>query len=124
MNLNLIFDVINTHYYKEELKHPRLIIGDGNWFDPCNGNPVICVDNKFQNDPEIAVSIILHECVHLWCRQNYIFECTREQYHNESFFEEATSHGLIAVYDDQYGWSNTRPKDSTVLDIFLKQLLN
>jgi hypothetical protein len=122
MNLNLIFDITNIHYYKGGLKRPRLVNGDGNWFESGNGNPIICVDRKFQNDPEMAISIVLHECVHLWCRQNYIFDCTPDQFHNEAFFEEATSHGLIAVYDDEFGWSNTKPKDSTVLDIFFNIL--
>ena len=63
---------------------------------------------------EETLDTMLHEMVHLYCRENGIKECSRGgSYHNKRFKEEAERRGLTCYYTKQYGW-NTTPSDSLV----------
>ena len=63
---------------------------------------------------EETIDTMLHEMVHLFCRENGIKEVSRGgKYHNKRFKEVAEAHGLTCVPCGQYGW-NTTPGDNLV----------
>lgn len=63
---------------------------------------------------EETLDTMLHEMVHLYCRQHGIKEVSRGgKYHNKRFKAIAEAHGLTCVPCGQYGW-NTTPGDNLV----------
>ena len=58
---------------------------------------------------EETLDTMIHEMVHLYCREHGIKEVSRGgAYHNGRFKEEAEKRGLECFKTDKYGW-NTRP---------------
>ena len=63
---------------------------------------------------EETLDTMLHEMVHLYCRQHDIKEVSRGgKYHNKRFKAIAEEHGLTCAPCGQYGW-NTTPGDNLV----------
>ncbi len=63
---------------------------------------------------EETLDTMLHEMVHLYCRENGIKEVSRGgRYHNGKFKEEAEKRGLTCYQCGSAGW-NTRPGDNLV----------
>lgn len=63
---------------------------------------------------EETLDTMIHEMVHLYCRENGIKEVSRGgKYHNGRFKAEAEKRGLECFQTGQYGW-NTRPSDALV----------
>ena len=63
---------------------------------------------------EETLDTMIHEMVHLYCRENGIKEVSRGgTYHNGRFKEEAEKRGLECFKCGQYGW-NTRPSDKLI----------
>lgn len=63
---------------------------------------------------EDTLDTMIHEMVHLYCRENGIKEVSRGgMYHNGRFKEEAEKRGLECFKHGQYGW-NTRPSEKLV----------
>lgn len=63
---------------------------------------------------EETLDTMLHEMVHLYCRENGIQEVSRGgQYHNGKFKAEAERRGLTCYQCGAYGW-NTTPGDNLV----------
>lgn len=63
---------------------------------------------------EETLDTMLHEMVHLYCRENDIKEVSRGgRYHNGKFKEEAERRGLECYQCGAAGW-NTRPSDRLV----------
>ena len=63
---------------------------------------------------EETLDTMIHEMVHLYCRENNIKEVSRGgMYHNGRFKEEAEKRGLECFKHGQYGW-NTRPTEKLV----------
>ena len=63
---------------------------------------------------EETLDTMLHEMVHLYCRENGIKEVSRGgTYHNGRFKAEAEKRGLDCFQCGQYGW-NTRPSEKLV----------
>lgn len=63
---------------------------------------------------EETLDTMLHEMVHLYCRENGIKEVSRGgMYHNGRFKAEAEKRGLECYRCGHYGW-NTRPSDRLV----------
>lgn len=63
---------------------------------------------------EETLDTMIHEMVHLYCRENGIKEVSRGgSYHNGHFKEEAEKRGLECFKCGQYGW-NTRPSERLV----------
>ena len=63
---------------------------------------------------EETLDTMIHEMVHLYCRENGIKEVSRGgTYHNGRFKEEAEKRGLECFKFGQYGW-NTRPSEKLV----------
>lgn len=63
---------------------------------------------------EETLDTMLHEMVHLYCREQGIQEVSRGgKYHNGKFKEQAERVGLTCYRTDKYGW-NTTPGDNLV----------
>jgi len=63
---------------------------------------------------EETLDTMIHEMVHLYCRENNIKETSRgNMYHNGRFKEEAEKRGLECYRAGQYGW-NTKPSDKLI----------
>lgn len=63
---------------------------------------------------EETLDTMLHEMVHLYCRENGIKEVSRGgKYHNKRFKEEAEKRGLECYQTGTYGW-NIRAGDKLV----------
>lgn len=63
---------------------------------------------------EETLDTMIHEMVHLYCRENGIKETSRGgSYHNGRFKEEAEKRGLECYKCGQYGW-NTRPSEKII----------
>lgn len=64
---------------------------------------------------EETIDTMVHEMVHLYCREHNIKDVSRgTQYHNGRFREEAERRGLTCVYvDKRIGW-NTTPSDKLI----------
>lgn len=63
---------------------------------------------------EETLDTMIHEMVHLYCRENGIKEVSRGgKYHNRKFKEEAEKRGLECYPYGQYGW-NTKPSDRLI----------
>ena len=61
-----------------------------------------------------TLDTMIHEMVHLYCRENGIKETSRGgTYHNGEFEEEAEKSGLECFKRGQYGW-NTKPSEMLV----------
>lgn len=63
---------------------------------------------------EETLDTMIHEMIHLYCRENGIKEVSRGgTYHNGRFKEEAEKRGLECFRCGQHGW-NTRPSELLV----------
>lgn len=63
---------------------------------------------------EDTLDTMIHEMVHLYCRENGIKETSRGgKYHNGRFKAEAEKRGLECYQCGSYGW-NTRPTDRLI----------
>lgn len=63
---------------------------------------------------EETLDTMLHEMVHLYCRENNIKEVSRGgTYHNGKFKAIAEAHGLTCIPCGQYGW-NTTPGENLI----------
>lgn len=52
-----------------------------------------------------VVEVLLHQLIHLWCRQNNISDSSRNgNYHNKNFATIATEKGLVVVPEKSRGW--------------------
>lgn len=64
---------------------------------------------------EEILDTIIHEMIHLYCRENNIKEVSRNgYYHNQKFKDLAESKGLKCYPAGKYGW-NTQGKDNDFL---------
>lgn len=86
------------------------------WQRPNDSTYELNVAAEVLNYPiEETLDTLLHEMVHLWCRENGIKEVSRNgRYHNKRFKEEAEARGLECIYTgEKFGW-NTTPGDRLV----------
>lgn len=70
----------------------------------------ITAESLNRNIEEI-IDTLIHEMIHVYCRENDIQEVSRGgKYHNGKFKELAEAKGLTCIKQGQYGW-NTMPND-------------
>lgn len=63
---------------------------------------------------EETLDTMLHEMVHLYCKENGIQDVSRGgKYHNKKFKEEAERVGLECYHTEKYGW-NTKAGDKMI----------
>ena len=126
-SLETIFDKLNTRYFESKLPHPVITVqSTPKAYGHCSVKK-ICKDETSEGQYEINIgaeyinrptantcATLLHEMVHLYCRENGIKEVSRGgKYHNKRFKAEAERRGLVCVPCGQYGW-NTTPSDNLV----------
>ena len=119
------FKMLNEVYFSGELERPVITIltdstsgaygwitvqkvwssKDKKWFREIN----ICAE-YLNRAPELIITTLLHEMVHLYNIQNGVQDCSRGgTYHNGKFKETAERSGLLVEKSDKYGFCITRP---------------
>ena len=124
--LEHIYNSLNTDFFHGELPVPIITVQSkpgtyGHcsvakvWQRPDGGAYELNIAAEVLNYPiEETLDSMIHELVHLFCRQHGIQEVSRGgTYHNKRFKEEAERRGLECYRTEMYGW-NTRPTDRLV----------
>lgn len=124
--LEHIYNALNTDFFQDELPIPIITVqSKPRTYGHCTTSKVwqrkdggayeLNIAAEVLNYPiEETLDTMLHEMVHLYCRENGIKEVSRGgKYHNKRFKEEAERRGLVCVPCGQYGW-NTTPSDNLV----------
>ncbi|MCD7769538.1 MAG: SprT-like domain-containing protein [Oscillospiraceae bacterium] len=124
--LEHIYNTLNTDFYKGELPTPIITVqSKPGTYGHCTRGKVWRRKDEAAYELNIAAEVldkpieetldtILHEMVHLFCRENEIQETSRGgTYHNKRFKFIAETHGLHCVPCGQYGW-NTTPTDELI----------
>lgn len=124
--LHRAFHELNKKYYAGALPEPAILIQNAgnrkNVLGWCTVNPIwedtagakkyeINLVAEYLNRGTYAViTTLMHEMVHLFCRENGIHEVSRAgAYHNHTFKEIAESHGLVVTkHNYKVGWSECR----------------
>ncbi len=124
--LEHIYNSLNTDFFSGELPVPIVTVQSrpgtyGHcsmakvWQRPDGNTYELNIAAEVLNYPiEETLDTMLHEMVHLYCRQHGIKETSwGGSYHNKRFKEEAERRGLECYQTGKYGW-NTRPSDRLV----------
>lgn len=124
--LEHIYSALNTDFFQDELPIPIITVqSKPGTYGHCTTSKVwqrkdggayeLNIAAEVLNYPiEETLDTMLHEMVHLYCRENGIKEVSRGgKYHNKRFKAEAERRGLVCVPCGQYGW-NTTPSDNLV----------
>ena len=124
--LEHIYNALNTDFFQDELPIPIITVqSKPGTYGHCTTSKVwqrkdggayeLNIAAEVLNYPiEETLDTMLHEMVHLYCRENGIKEVSRGgKYHNKRFKAEAERRGLVCVPCGQYGW-NTTPSDRLV----------
>lgn len=125
--LEHIYNVMNVDFFENKLPTPIITVQSSpRSYGHCTVNKVWKrkEDNTYElnisaetlNCPiEETLDTMLHEMIHLYCRENGIKECSRgSTYHNKKFKELAEKVGLDVYYTgDKHGW-NTKGGDKLI----------
>ena len=124
--LEKIYFHLNTDFFESALPTPIITVQSkpgtyGHctvakvWQRPDGNTYELNIAAEVLNFPiEETLDTMIHEMVHLYCRENGIKETSRGgTYHNGRFKEEAEKRGLECYKCGQYGW-NTRPTEKLV----------
>ena len=124
--LEHIYNALNTDFFQDELPVPIITVqSKPGTYGHCTTSKVwqrkdggayeLYIAAEVLNYPiEETLDTMLHEMVHLYCRENGIKEVSRGgKYHNKRFKAEAERRGLVCIPCGQYGW-NTTPSDKLV----------
>ena len=124
--LEHIYNALNTDFFQDELPIPIITVqSKPGTYGHCTTSKVwqrkdggayeLNIAAEVLNYPiEETLDTMLHEMVHLYCRENGIKEVSRGgKYHNKRFKAEAERRGLVCIPCGQYGW-NTTPSDNLV----------
>lgn len=129
--LESLFDMLNGLYFEGKLPRPIITVqSTPKFYGHCStkkiwkkgadgedeGQYEINIGAEFLNRPsEYTAATMLHEMVHLYCRENDIEEtCQNGRYHNKRFKEECEARGLAIEYDRTNGYSTSLPSESFV----------
>lgn len=124
--LEHVYNSLNADFFDGELPTPIITVQSkpgtmGHcsvakvWQRPDGHTYELNVAAEVLNYPiEETLDTMIHEMVHLYCRENGIKEVSRGgAYHNGKFKAEAERRGLECYQTGRYGW-NTRPSDRLV----------
>lgn len=129
--LESLFDMLNRLYFDAKLPRPIITVqSTPKAFGHCStkkiwkkgadgkdeGQYEINIGAEFLNRPsEYTAATMLHEMVHLYCRENDLEEtCQNGRYHNKLFKQECEARGLVIEYDRANGYSTSLPGKSFV----------
>ncbi|MCC8356378.1 MAG: SprT-like domain-containing protein [Oscillospiraceae bacterium] len=121
-----MYSAINTDFWDGELPTPVITVQSAPgtaghctrakvWQRKDGGAYELNISAEALNQPvEEVIDTIIHEMVHLYCRENGVQEVSRNgSYHNKNFKAIAEAHGLKCYRTEKYGW-NTTPTDALV----------
>ncbi len=124
--LEHIYNALNTDFFESALPIPIITVqSKPGTYGHCSTSKVWQRKEDNAYELNIAAEVLnyaieetldtmIHEMVHLYCRENGIKEVSRGgTYHNGRFKEEAEKRGLECFKCGQYGW-NTRPSDKLI----------
>ena len=119
-----LFDMLNRLHFEGKLPRPIITIqSTPKSFGHCSTKKIwssdqyeINIGAEFLNRPsEFLAATMLHEMVHLYCRENDLEEtCQNGRYHNKLFKTEAEARGLSIEYDRASGYSGTLPTEAFI----------
>jgi len=129
--LENLFDILNTAYFEGKLPRPVITVqSTPKAYGHCSNKKIwssgvegegesyyeINLGAEFLNRPsEQTAAALLHEMVHLFCRENGIKEtCQGVRYHTKVFKAEAEARDLEIGYDRAIGYSLTTPTDALI----------
>ena len=132
--LEKMYNTLNWDFYGGALPTPIITVQSkpGTW-GHCTVNKVWRrkEDNTYEmniaaeildQDIEDIIDTLLHEMVHLYCRENSIQEVSRGgKYHNGKFKELAEKCGLLCVKAGQYGWNTTATGNDRLTEYALEK---
>jgi DNA-directed RNA polymerase subunit RPC12/RpoP len=129
VELNKIFDYLNTKFYESKLTKPVILVQASgkkrNTLGWCTVNKIwkdkeeknenyeitICAEHLNRQIPDI-IATMLHEMVHLSNIKNEIKDCSNNNvYHNKRFKETAEAVGLLVDKGPIVGWGFTSLSD-------------
>ncbi len=124
--LEHIYNALNADFFGGELPMPIITVqSKPGTYGHCSRAKVWSRAEEHTYELNIAAEVLnypieetldtmLHEMVHLYCRENGIKETSQGgRYHNGKFKEEAEKRGLTCYQCGSAGW-NTRPGDNLV----------
>lgn len=129
--LESLFDLLNRLYFDSALPRPVITVqSTPRAYGHCTtkkiwkagkdgedkGQYEINIGAKYLNRPsENTAATMLHEMVHLYCRENNLTEtCQNGRYHNKLFKQECETRDLIIDYDRANGYSTTAPSETFI----------
>lgn len=129
--LENLFNMLNNLYFESKLPQPIITVQSSpKAYGHCStkkiwkkgedgkdeGQYEINIGAEFLNRPsEYTAATMLHEMVHLYCRENDLEEtCQNGRYHNKLFKQECEARGLVIEYDRTNGYSTSLPGESFV----------
>lgn len=129
--LENLFDLLNGLYFEGKLPRPVITVqSTPRAYDHCTtkkiwkagedgedkGQYEINIGAEYLNRPsENTAATMLHEMVHLYCRENGFTEtCQNGRYHNKLFKQECEARDLIIDYDRANGYSTTTPSETFI----------
>lgn len=78
------------------------------WIDKGEHKDELTLNPEYFLNPLEVLNTILHELVHIYCKQNNIKDTSRNgYYHNHKFKEIATKFGLKCIAQSGVGWNTT-----------------
>jgi len=129
--LENLFNILNTAYFVSALPRPVITVqSTPKAYGHCSNKKIwssgtegegesyyeINLGAEFLNRPsEQTAATLLHEMVHLHCRENGIKEtCQGVRYHTKVFKAEAEVRDLHIEYDRAIGYSITKPTEALI----------
>lgn len=123
-----LFDLLNGLYFEGKLPRPVITVqSTPKFYGHCStkkiwksgvegegeGQYEINIGAEFLNRPsENTAATMLHEMVHLYCRESDLDEtCQKGRYHNKLFKQECEARDLEIGYDRAIGYSLTSPTE-------------
>lgn len=129
--LESLFDMMNGLYFEGKLPRPIITVQSSpKFYGHCStkkiwkkgadgedeGQYEINIGAEFLNRPsEYTAATMLHEMIHLYCRENELDEtCQNGRYHNKLFKQEAEARDMTVEYDRTNGYSTTLPSEAFI----------
>jgi len=126
-----LFDTLNEIYFDGKLCRPIITVqSTPKYYGHCSTKKVwksgtegeseayyeINIGAEHLNRPsENTAATMLHEMIHLFCRENDLDEtCQNGRYHNKLFKQEAEKRDLKIDYNQTIGYSITAPTESFI----------
>lgn len=132
--LEHIYNALNTDFFEGSLPVPVITVqSKPGTYGHCSVSKVWKRSDGETYELNIAAEVLnlqieetldtmIHEMVHLYCRENNIQDVSRGgKYHNNRFKAEAEQRGLKCVKCGQYGWNTTADGNDFLIEYALEK---